>query len=175
MSQLKPGVQDGDHTKGPDDASITLVEYGDYECPHCGIAHPLIQRLLKEFDGDIRFVFRNFPLRESHPHAFMAALAAEAADKQNKFWEMHDIIYEHQRGLSENSLKDFAKKLDLDLAAFDRDWQGNAVVEKVENDFDSGVRSGVNGTPGFFLNGKPLKGYDETYDSLREAVQAVIA
>ena len=171
MSKLKPVVNPGDHQVGDVNAAITLVEFGDFECPHCGRAHPLIQELLREFEGKIHFVFRNFPLWESHPHAYIAALAAESAGKQGKFWEMHDLIFENQRYLNAAFLNSLAEKLELNMEQFAKDRKGKEAEEKIESDFESGVRSGVNGTPGFFLDGNPVFTYDETYESLLNAVQ----
>jgi protein-disulfide isomerase len=171
MSKLKPAVNASDHQLGDPKAPITLVEYGDFECPHCGLAHPLIQRLLKEMGDHILFVFRNFPLQESHPHAFMAALAAEAAGKQDKYWEMHDLIFDNQRRLSAELLLSLAEQLGLNMDQFAKDWKSEEITGKVERDFESGIRSGVNGTPTFFVNGSPVYSYDETYESLEEAVQ----
>jgi protein-disulfide isomerase len=170
MSTLKPAVNSTDHHQGNVNAAIILVEYGDFECPYCGRAHPLVKRLLKEKGKELHFVFRNFPLREIHPHAFISALAAEAAGKQDKFWEMHDLIFENQQGLSANLLNSFAERLDLDLAAFTKDSKSRELQSKVETDFESGLRSGVNGTPSFFLNGSKLLTYDETYNSLLDAI-----
>jgi protein-disulfide isomerase len=170
MSTLKPPVNAADHQQGNTKGAITLVEYGDFECPHCRIAHPFIQKLLKEKGKEIHFVFRNFPLREIHPHAMIAALAAEAAGKQGKYWEMHDMIFEHQQSLNAAYLLKLAERLELDMAKFTKDAQSEEAEDKIETDFDSGIRSGVNGTPTFFLNGSPLLTYDETYASLLDAV-----
>ncbi|HTD95190.1 MAG TPA: thioredoxin domain-containing protein [Chitinophagaceae bacterium] len=155
---LKPEVSDKDHASGPSKAPVTLVEFGDYECPHCGRAYPIIKDIQQTMGKQLRFVFRNFPLNESHPHAFMAAVAAEAAAKQDKFWEMHDIIYEHQDSLEMDDLLDYAKQLGLDIRQFAKDIQDKSTSGKVEHDFDSGLRSGVNGTPTFFINGKRYDG-----------------
>jgi protein-disulfide isomerase len=170
MSSLKPSVNAADHQQGNIHATITLVEYGDFQCPHCRIAHPFIQKLLKEKGKEIHFVFRNFPLREIHPYAMIAALAAEAAGKQGKYWEMHDLIFEHQQFLNAAYLLKLAERLKLDLVQFSKDAQSEETENKVETDFDSGIRSGVNGTPTFFLNGSPVFTYDETYASLLDAV-----
>ena len=167
---LQPNVNSNDRHLGNKDALITIVEFGDFECPHCGRAHPILQRLLKEHDGELHFVFRNFPLQESHPHAYMAAMAAEAANKQDKFWEMHDLIFENQEKLNEHFLISLAERLDLDKMKFLEDFKSDEVAVKIESDFESGIRSGVNGTPGFFINGKHLLNYDETYQSLLDAI-----
>ncbi|MBA4166387.1 MAG: thioredoxin domain-containing protein [Chitinophagaceae bacterium] len=170
MSKLRPPVGTADQSAGNITAAVTLVEFGDYECPHCRHAHPLIKRLLKNKSDSFHFVFRNFPLQEIHPNAHLSALAAEAAGKQGKFWEMHDLIYDNQERLNGHFLLDLAKELDLDLHLFGSDWKSTAISNKVENDFESGVRSGVNGTPTFFINGNPLMTYDGSYESLVDAL-----
>ena len=158
MSQLKPAVNSNDHIQGENTAPLELVEYGDYQCPHCGRAYPIIKKMQRSFGDDLKFVFRNFPLSEIHPDAFNAAVAAEAAGLQQKFWQMHDIIFENQRALDFESLFFYAKKIGLDLESFKNDIQKNSLITKVEQDFESGVRSGVNGTPSFFINGKKYNG-----------------
>ena len=170
MARLQPPVGEKDHQTGNLKASVTLVEYGDYQCPYCGRAYPLIKRLLKEKGAVVHFVFRNFPLQELHPMALSAALAVEAAGVQDKFWEMHDLVFEHQKELSHRRLLDFAQILGLDEKKFGEDWQSEAGLSRVEHDFESGVRSGVNGTPSFFVNGSKLNAYDETYASLLNAI-----
>ena len=170
MSLLKLAVNSADHHSGNMNATITLVEYGDFECPHCRIAHPLVKRLLKEKGNEILYVFRNFPLREVHRHAYKAAIAAEAAGKQGKFWEMHDLIFENQDKLNTRYFLSLAKIIGLDLVQFTIDSENEELLNKIETDFESGIRSGVNGTPSFFLNGSRLLTYDETYESLLDAV-----
>jgi len=171
MSKLTNPVDEMDHQTGKPGAPVTLVQYGDYQCSHCGFAYPLIKKLSKEFSSDLLFVFRNFPLQESHPAAMIAAQAAEAAGLQGKFWEMHDLIYEHQDELDEDNLIYFAETLNLNIQKFNNDLNSHEVISKIENDFESGVRSGVNGTPTFFINEKRLDDYDESYESLVEAVE----
>jgi protein-disulfide isomerase len=171
MSRLRKPVDETDHQTGRPSASVTLVEYGDYQCSHCGAAHPIIKKLLKDQGGDLLFVFRNFPLQESHPNAMIAAQAAEAAALQDKFWEMHDLIYEHQDELDKDNLIYFAETLDLNISKFTNDMNSQNVISKIENDFESGVRSGVNGTPTFFINDQRVDSYDETYESLADAVR----
>ena len=171
MSALKIAVSSADHHIGNANAAVTLVAYGDYECPYCGHAHPLIKRLLKEKGNEPNFVFRNFPLQEVHPAAMMAAQAAEAAAKQNKFWEMHDLIFEHQDNLHGKTFLQFAEELKMDLNEFAKDWKSTIILEKIETDFESGVRSGVNGTPTFFVNGELLLSYDGSYESLVEGIR----
>jgi protein-disulfide isomerase len=155
---LTPPVQAKDHAQGPANARVELVEYGDYQCPHCGAAYPMIKRIQEKMGKDLRFVFRNFPLVESHPQAFAAALASEAAARQNAFWEMHDMLFEHQDRLDPSSLVQYAKHLRLDTEPFIRDLQDKPLADKVEADFESGIRSGVNGTPTFFINGQRYDG-----------------
>jgi protein-disulfide isomerase len=158
VSQLKPAVNSKDHVQGKNEAPLELVEYGDYQCPHCGHAYPIIKNVQRSMGADLKFVFRNFPLSETHPDAFNAAVAAEAAGLQQKFWDMHDIIFENQQKLDMISLFFYAKTIGLDLERFKNDIQKNALIIKVEQDFESGVRSGVNGTPSFFINGKKYNG-----------------
>lgn len=171
MSKLKLPINSSDHHLGNASAAITLVEYGDFECPHCKHAHTLIKQLLKEKGNDIYFVFRNFPLREVHPYAYAAAITAEAAGGQGKFWEMHGLIFQNQDRLNTNLLMSLAKGIGLNMKQFAKDSKSNEIQDKIEMDFESGVRSGVNGTPGFFINGLSLFTYDETYDSLLDAVE----
>ncbi len=156
--QLKPAVNSKDHIQGNKSAPLELVEYGDYQCPHCGRAYYVIKTVQEEMGDDLKFIFRNFPLSDAHPDAFKAAVAAEAAALQNKFWEMHDIIYENQELLDWRNLLVYAKKSGLDMARFKADIEKESVTAKVEDDFESGVRSGVNGTPSFFINGKKYEG-----------------
>ncbi len=158
MAQLKPPVNSKDHIQGKNTAPLELVEYGDYQCPHCGHAYPIIKNVQRKLGADLKFVFRNFPLSEMHPDAFNAAVAAEAAGLQQKFWDMHDIIFENQQELDLESLFLYAKTIGLDLERFKSDIQKNMLTAKVEQDFESGVRSGVNGTPSFFINGKKYNG-----------------
>jgi protein-disulfide isomerase len=140
---------------------VTLVEYGDYECPYCGRAHPIVKEVQERLGDRLRFVFRNFPITTSHPRAEQAAEAAEAAGAQGRFWEMHDLIYESQPRLSDGDLRGYAERVGLDIERFDRELADHAYAERVREDFMSGVRSGVNGTPTFFINGAR---YDDPYD-----------
>jgi len=158
MTQLKPAVNSKDHIQGKNTAPLELVEYGDYQCPHCGHAYPIIKSLQQSLGADLKFVFRNFPLSEIHPDAFNAAVAAEAAALQQKFWDMHDIIFENQQALDLENLFLYAKTIGLSIERFKNDIQKNTLIEKVEQDFESGIRSGVNGTPSFFINGKKYNG-----------------
>lgn len=169
MAKLRPDISSLDQSIGNPSSSIILVEFGDYQCPHCGYAFPLVKKLLKEKGDDFLFVFRNFPLKEVHPAAFMAAVAAESAGRQGRFWEMHDMIFENQKNLHGNSFLDFSNKLGLDALRFAEDLEDQSIKEKVEADFESGIRSGVNGTPTFFVNGEMLR-YDTTYASLLNGI-----
>lgn len=153
MSNLIIPVSAADHIQGDEKASITLVEYGDYECPYCGAAYPIVKRIQKHFGSRLRFVFRNFPLVESHPHAGIAAITAEFAATKNKFWEMHDLLYENQENLDIPNLLDYAKSFSFSLTDLQIAIEKEIFSEKIKNDFMGGVRSGVNGTPTFFING----------------------
>ena len=156
-----PVTEDRDHIQGPTEAAVTLVEYGDYECPYCGAAYPIIKELQSRMGERLRFVFRNFPITTSHPHAEQAAEAAEAAAAQRKFWEMHDLLYENQRRLGDQDLRGYADQLGLDVELFDKELVEHVHAPRVREDFMSGVRSGVNGTPSFYINGTR---HDDSYD-----------
>ncbi|QXU40772.1 thioredoxin domain-containing protein [Pedobacter sp. D749] len=155
---LKPAVSNTDHAQGNLNADLVIVEYGDYQCPYCGAAYPVLKELMNQFGSQIKFVFRNFPLSEMHEYARAAALAAEAAALQNKFWEMHDAIYENQQNLNEHLLLELAEELKLDIPQFKSDLKSSVLKAKVDEDFESGVVSGVNGTPSFYVNGKKFEG-----------------
>jgi len=170
MSTLIVPVNAADHTQGSNDAPVILVEYGDYQCPYCGEAYPIIKRLQKEMGGDLRFIFRNFPLTEIHPHALAAACAAEAAASQDRFWEMHDMLYENQDKLRDRDLIARAQKLKLDIESFISDLSSHVVTIRIQDDFSGGIRSGVNGTPTFFINGLRHDGSYE-YQDLLTALQ----
>src|ERR1700733_8472681 len=158
---LIPPVTARDHIQGPSHAKLVLVEYGDYECPYCGAAYPVVKELQRRLAGKLSFEFRNFPLATAHPHAEIAAEAAEAAGAQGKFWEMHDMLYENQEALEAENLRGYASALGLDLHRFSRDLSEHIFMAKVREDFRSGVHSGVNGTPSFFINGELYNGaYD---------------
>ena len=160
-----------DHWQGPEDAPVTLVEYGDYECPHCGRAYPIVKEVQRRLGSTLRFVFRNFPLSESHPHAQHAAEAAEGAAAYGRFWEMHDALFEHQQALDDRHLVGYAAALGIDGAAFGDALRAHAHKARVREDFVSGVRSGVNGTPTFFINGIR---FDDSWDpdTLTDALKA---
>jgi protein-disulfide isomerase len=174
MTKLKVPLDPKDHAQGPADAPVTLVEYGDYECPHCGHAYPIVKQLQQEFAKDMRFIFRNFPLANAHPHAELAAESAEAAAEQGKFWEMHDWLFENQEDLSAANIAAGAKELGLDVRRFAKEIESRKYQEKVRHDFSGGVRSGVNGTPTFFINGVRHDA-DFELETLTEAVQSALA
>ena len=180
--RLTPPVGDGDHIQGDPDAPITLVEYGDYECPYCGQAYPIIKRVQKRFGPRLRFVFRNFPLSEIHPHALHAAEAAESVNAHRgpvAFWAMHDLIYEHQRegaaALADAGLARLASGAGVDGDTVLSDLREEVHQPRVRSDFMSGVRSGVNGTPTFFINGRRFDGSwdEEGLAAALEAAQSV--
>jgi protein-disulfide isomerase len=158
-----------DHIQGPPTAAITLVEYGDYQCPYCGEAYGVLKKLMPKLGDSARLVFRNFPLTQIHPYAEHAAEAAEAANAQGKFWEMHDMLYERQRALEDENLLAYAKEIGLDADRFQAELFERKYIDRIREDFSTGVRSGVNGTPTFFINGRR---HDGSYDlqTLSEAV-----
>jgi Na+:H+ antiporter, NhaA family len=151
---LRPPVTPGrDHIRGNPDAPLTLAEYGDFECPYCGMAYPIVRALEEALGDRVRFAFRHFPLANIHPHAVHAAEAAEAAGAQDRFWEMHDRLFEDQSALDLPQLIGHARALGLDVDRFVREIEDGAHAARVREDFLSGVRSGVRGTPTFFING----------------------
>ena len=173
--RLAIAVNNRDHAQGPPDAPVTLVEYGDYECPYCGNAYPVVKRLQQDLGERLRFVFRNFPLNTIHAHAGVAAQAAEAAAAQGKFWEMHDLLYEHQQDLADADMVRYALKLGLEVYRFESDLSGETFSKRVSDDFRGGVRSGVNGTPTFFINGTRYDGphdYESLLAALRDALES---
>jgi protein-disulfide isomerase len=169
---LTPPLSAHDHIQGSPDTGIVLLEYGDYECPYCGAAYPVVKELQKRMKGKMSFAFRNFPLANAHPHAELAAEAAEAAAAQGKFWEMHDALYENQAALEPENLEQYAAAVGLDLRRFTKEMNEHVYTSKVKDDFRSGVRSGVNGTPSFFINGVLYNGSYDVHSiltALREA------
>jgi protein-disulfide isomerase len=150
---LKVAVTAEDHAQRPESAPVTVVEYGDYECPHCGHAYPIVKQVQKHFGKRLRFVFRNFPLSEIHPHAEGAAEAAEFAGAQGKFWEMHDLLFENQERLDEALYLALAQELELPAGTLRKALESGTYRTRVRAEFAGGVRSGVNGTPTFFVNG----------------------
>jgi protein-disulfide isomerase len=172
LRRLAVPVGDRDHARGPASAPVTLVEYGDFECPFCGRAYPAVERLIAELGPRLRFVFRHFP-RPEHPHAARAAEATEASAAQDEaaFWRMYHALFSHQQALDDASLVAYARELGLDLERFQRDLAGQPTRERVQADLQSGVHSGAHGTPTFYINGLKHEGPD-TYEDLLAAVQA---
>ena len=174
MATLKLPITAEDHAQGLESADVTLVEYGDYECPYCGQAYPIIQQVQKQFGKRLRFVFRNFPLSEMHPHAEAAAEVAEFAGAQGKFWEMHDKLYENQGRLGEALYLGLAGKLKLSTTALRQALEQKTFEARVRADFNGGVRRGVNGTPTFFINGhRPDGSFD--FETLVSAIRQALA
>jgi protein-disulfide isomerase len=150
-----------DHTSGSTDGLIKLLEYGDYECPFCGEAQPIVKEIQQRLGDDLLFAFRNFPLKQIHPHAEHAAEAAEAAGAQGNFWGMHDLLFENQGALEDEDLGAYAVELGLDQTRLIREVASSVYAPRIREDFKSGVRAGVNGTPTFFIKGER---YDGTLD-----------
>lgn len=172
MATLHAPVGSRDHISGKTSATITLVEYADFESPECGHAYRLVKQLMKELNHEIQFVFRHFP-STSNPDSMAAAEATEAADLQNKFWEMHDLIFEQQDQFEQSNLPYFAETLDLNLEKFEHDLSNVNITSKIESDIESGIRSGVTKVPSFFINDEYLEDYDGTLESLTEAIEKV--
>ena len=152
--ELAVPVTAADHILGASHAPVTLVEYGDFECPNCKQAAPVVKLLLERFAGRVRFVYRHFPMEEVHPHAFGAAVAAEAAAGQGKFWQMHDLLFGNQSHLKAQQLRGYAEKLELEMARYDYETKDEVYWQRVREDMEGGNRSGVRATPTFFINGK---------------------
>ena len=158
-----------DHVRGAAEARVTLVEYGDFQCPYCGDAYPVVQELVERYGDSLRFVFRHMPLADLHPRAPAAAEAAEAAGAQGRFWEMHDRLFTHQLELTDADLREHAAAIELDLDRFDRELDEGIHRARVEEDFRSGVRSGTPSTPRFFVNGLMHLG-SPSYPELAERI-----
>jgi len=169
VNQLSAPVTEDDHQQGPTDAAVTLVEYGDYECPSCGAAYPVVKQLQRRLGDDLRFVFRDFPLTQIHPHAEAAAEAADSAGDQGAFWDYHDILFENQDALTHRDLVRYARELRLDVDQFAGELEDHANLDRVRQDFESGIESGVNGTPTFFINETRYDGPAE-FDAMLEAL-----
>ena len=153
LSRLLLPIQPTDHMQGATDARLTLVEYGDDECPACGTLFLTIRQLHQQLAGDVRIVYRHYPFSGRHPHAQLAAEAAEAAGAQGKFWEMHDLLFEHQNALDQKHLLGYAEQLALDRDIFRKALKDRAFEQLVRDDFKRGVANGVYSTPGLFVNG----------------------
>ena len=175
MSKLTVPVNERDHIRGSADAPVIMVEYADFECPFCGQAYPIVKALERSLGSTLAVVFRHFPLATVHPHAQLAAEASEAAGAQGLFWEMHDVLFENQDALTPNDLMEYAVALDLDAKRLARALSEHRYAPKVREDFMSGVRSGVSGTPSFFINGEQHAGPFEAaslLDSIELAARA---
>ncbi len=151
-------VNKNDHVQGPVNAPIELIEYADYQCPYCRKAYYIVKDIQKKFGNKVKFVFRNFPLTELHPHALHAAIAAEIAASDGKFWEMHDLLFENQNALDDYYLLEYARKLGINAAEFETDFGKDRFYQKVKDDYDSGLENKVEGTPTFFVNGEAFDG-----------------
>ena len=164
-------VSDLDHVAGSLHAPVVVVEYGDFECPICQSSEPAVKHLREMHGAKLAFVFRHYPLEDAHPNALLAAEATEAAGAQGKFWEMHDALYENQEDLGQPLIESLVEQLQLDAGKFATDLETRAFQSRVKKDFMGGVRSGVNGTPGLFINGERFdQGWDE--ESLTRALLA---
>jgi protein-disulfide isomerase len=172
-TKLAHPICDRDHIWGPTEAPVTLVEYGDYECPYCGEAYVVMNRILDLLGDDVTYVYRHFPMTTVHPHAALAAEAAEAAGAQGKFWAMHQCLFENQDALGSEYLVDYAEMIGLNVPKFTQDLAKHRHAGRVREHFLSGVRSGVNGTPTFFINGERHDGSWDV-DSLLAAIQGEI-
>jgi protein-disulfide isomerase len=175
MTTLKAPITPHDHILGPANAPVTLVEYGDYECPHCGVAHPVVKLIEQQFARRLRFVFRHFPLVQVHPNAGPAAETAEYAGAHDKFWQMHDGIYENQDQIGLPLFFALARTLGLSETGLREALANGTYSPKVRADFLGGVRSGVNGTPTFFINGQRHEGsygFQELSTAIEEYLSA---
>ena len=160
-----------DHVLGDQDAPVILIEYGDFECPHCGRAYPIVHQVIDRLRDQLCFVFRHFPLQEQHPHALHAAAAAEAAGSQGKFWEMYDQLFTHQHALEDDDLVGYAQAIGIDADRVRDELEAGAHEDKVRAHFMSGVRGGVNGTPTFFINGERFDGNWSDIDAFERALR----
>lgn len=147
---------DDSPSRGAPMAKVTIVEFSDFQCPHCAAAHPELVRLLREFEGQVRVVYKYFPL-SGHSRAAPAARAAEAARAQGKFWEMHDVLFENQRELEDDDIRKYAQKVGLDMERFERDWNSEATAQRVDADRQLGIKLGIEATPSFFVDGRPFR------------------
>jgi protein-disulfide isomerase len=168
-----PVLPNRDHIRGPASARVTLLEYGDYECPYCSVAHGIVHRIQTQLQNPVCFVFRHFPITTVHPHAQLAAEAAEAAVSQGKFWQMHDALFASERPLSRATINIAAATIGLNLDSFGDEIRRHVHARRIREDFISGVRSGVNGTPTFFINSVRYDGPPD-FPSLSTAITRAI-
>ena len=169
LANLLLPIQPEDHVQGPGEARFTLVEYGDYECPACGSLFEIILQIEEQMKGEVRLVFRHYPLSGSHLNAQQAAEAAEAAGAQDRFWEMHELLFKHQNRLSTADLQQYAEQLKLDVKRFSTELKDRTYEDRVREDFRRGVANGVYGTPGLFINGIRFNG-DPTVEAIRASM-----
>ena len=170
-------INDDENIKGDKEALSTLIEYSDFQCPACGSYYPIVKKVSEDLSAQVRFAYRHFPLPQ-HKNAKLAATVAEAAGKQGKFWEMHDLIFQNQSDWSEEKnaailFAKYAQELGLDLARFQTDIASDEIKAKIENDYKSGVKAGVNSTPSFFLNGKKMDN-PRNYDEFKNAIEQTL-
>jgi len=168
-----PEVTGDDHVLGPADAPVTVLEYGDYECPYCRGAARDVRRMLEQYPDQVRFVFRNFPIAQLHPHAEQAAEAAEAAAAQGQFWPMYDLLLRPGAALDLDALLDYAADLGLDTDRFRREVTGQAYAAKIERDLEGGIKCGVNATPKFYVDGERIDG-KLPLEGLEDAIRAAV-
>lgn len=169
---LRVAINSEDHIQGKQGAIIELVEYGDYQCPYCQKAHYEIKKLQKELESDLLFVFRNFPLTSIHEYALNAAIASEVANDFGKFWKMHNLLFENRGKLDDNHLVEYAEIIGLDAESFKDKFSEPKFEKKIESDLEGGLRSGVNGTPSFFINGEKYNG-NYLADDILEYIQTI--
>jgi protein-disulfide isomerase len=174
MSTLKIPVSTQDHIQGNAKAACTLIEYGDYQCPNCGEAYPLVKEIQAHFGKRLRFVFRNFPMTKIHAHAQSAAEVAEFAASLGQFWEMHDLLFENQRNLGDDLFAQLGAGLGIDVSQLQQALANKTFADRVRADFTGGVRSGVNGTPTFFINNQR---YDDPmdYPTMVQAIEKALS
>ena len=170
----KTQIAGDDWIRGRADAPVTILEYGDFECPYCAMARPVLEGLVNEYSEDIRLVYRHFPITTTHPHARIAAESAEAAGAQGKFWEMHDMLFTHQDRLEFEDLRRYAQAVGLDLRRFDQEMQNRVYEDEVRRDYRRGIQDGVNGTPSIFINGLRYDG-PRDYGSILAAIESRVA
>lgn len=172
--ELTEPVRATDHVLGPQHAAVTVVEYGDFECPNCKQAAPAVKLLLERFANRVRFVYRHFPLQEVHPHALSAAEAAECAGAQGKFWPMHDQLFNHQPHLSLHQLETYAGDLELEMTRFRAEMHSQIYLQRIREQIHSGEASGARGTPTFFVNGR-IQDVSFGLTSLFDAVEKALS
>jgi len=169
-----------DHSEGNPEAKVTLIEYGDFQCPACATSYPTIKKLREEYGSRVRFVFRHFPISNIHPNAFPSARAAEAAGAQGKFFAMHDLLYERQKNWSGSNnaaevFEGYAKELGLDLAKYKDDVNAGSTSDRINGDVNGAKSAGVNGTPSFFLNGEKLEDAPSTFEQWKSKIEELLA